>query len=149
MALVRPLVESDFDSWLPLWSGYLEFYEVQISDEVTRHTFNRLVDENSVMFGALAVSQTGEPIGLVHWLLHPGTWSVNDTCYLEDLFVAHDSRGSGVGRALIQHVREWAQAESLAKVYWLTADSNQSAQRLYDRVATKTGFIQYQIPLGN
>ena len=37
-------------------------------------------------------------IGLVHWLTHPSTWSAGPYCYLEDLFVHPDARGSGVGR---------------------------------------------------
>lgn len=145
MISVRPLTSSDFDIWLPLWQGYLEFYEVQISDQVTRATFDRLVDQNISMFGALAISESGEAVGLVNWLMHPGTWSVNDSCYLEDLFVNAEFRGQGVGRALIEHVRQWAETQNAAKVYWLTAESNVTAQQLYDRVAKKTGFIQYQI----
>lgn len=145
MISVRPLTSSDFDIWLPLWQGYLEFYEVQISDQVTQATFDRLVDQNISMFGALAISESGEAVGLVNWLMHPGTWSVNDSCYLEDLFVNAEFRGQGVGRALIEHVRQWAETQNAAKVYWLTAESNVTAQQLYDRVAKKTGFIQYQI----
>lgn len=145
MISVRPLTSSDFDIWLPLWQGYLEFYEVQISDQVTQATFDRLVDQNISMFGALAISESGEAVGLVNWLMHPGTWSVNDSCYLEDLFVNAEFRGQGAGRALIEHVRQWAETQNAAKVYWLTAESNLAAQQLYDRVAKKTGFIQYQI----
>lgn len=145
MISVRPLTSSDFDIWLPLWQGYLEFYEVQISDQVTQATFDRLVDQNISMFGALAISESGEAVGLVNWLMHPGTWSVNDSCYLEDLFVNAEFRGQGAGRALIEHVRQWAETQNAAKVYWLTAESNVAAQQLYDRVAKKTGFIQYQI----
>lgn len=145
MISVRPLTSSDFDIWLPLWQGYLEFYEVQISDQVTQATFDRLVDQNISMFGALAISESGEAVGLVNWLMHPGTWSVNDSCYLEDLFVSAEFRGQGAGRALIEHVRQWAETQNAAKVYWLTAESNVAAQQLYDRVAKKTGFIQYQI----
>jgi GNAT superfamily N-acetyltransferase len=65
--------------------------------------------------------------------------------YLEDLFVSVNARGTGAGRALIEHVHQWAETAGATKVYWLTADSNKTAQQLYDRVATKTGFIHYQI----
>ncbi len=145
MISVRPIQSEDFSIWLPLWQGYLDFYEVEISDEVTRFTFDRLNKSGSSMFGALAVTETEEAVGLVHWLLHPGTWSKNLSCYLEDLFVDGRFRGQGAGRALIAHVNEWATARDVAKMYWLTAESNDTAQHLYDRVAHKTGFIHYQI----
>jgi GNAT superfamily N-acetyltransferase len=145
MLEIRPLNANDFEDWLPLWKGYLEFYETQLADEVTRFTFNRLVDPSIDMHAALAVNDRGEAIGMVTWLTHPGTWAQSDYVYLEDLFVSQTARSSGAGRALIEYVNDWAKSRGLAKVYWLTAESNKIAQRLYDRIATKTGFIHYQI----
>jgi GNAT superfamily N-acetyltransferase len=145
MPTVRALQHDDFDAWLPLWKGYLEFYETELEDEITRHTFERLIDTSTDMFGALSLNDDGEAIGMVNWLTHPGTWSRGQYVYLEDLFVSVNARGTGAGRALIEHVQAWAEAAGATKVYWLTADSNKTAQQLYDRVATKTGFIHYQI----
>jgi GNAT superfamily N-acetyltransferase len=145
MTFVRALQPGDFDAWLPLWKGYLEFYETELEDEITRHTFERLIDTSTDMFGALALNDDGAAIGMVNWLTHPGTWSRGDYVYLEDLYVSSAARGLGAGRALIEHVQAWAEAAGATKVYWLTADSNKTAQQLYDRVATKTGFIHYQI----
>lgn len=145
MPIVRALNKDDFDAWLPLWKGYLEFYETELEDEITRHTFERLIDTSTEMFGALALSDEGDAIGMVNWLTHPGTWSRGKYVYLEDLFVSANARGLGAGRALIEHVHQWSEAAGATKVYWLTADSNKTAQQLYDRVATKTGFIHYQI----
>ena len=33
------------------------------------------------------------------------------------------------------------------RVYWLTHESNTTAQALYDRVASRSGCIQYRLPL--
>jgi GNAT superfamily N-acetyltransferase len=134
MINVRELNASDFDVWLPLWQGYLEFYEVSLDAAITRHTFDRLVASSTSMHGAIALDDAGKTVGMVNWLTHPGTWSTQDKCYLEDLFVAKDARGTGAGRALIEHVREWARLNSADKVYWLTAESNATAQQLYDRL---------------
>ena len=45
-----------------------------------------------------------QALGLVHSIYHRSTWATGDYCYLQDLFVADDARGSGSGRALIEHV---------------------------------------------
>lgn len=145
MPAIRALKSTDFEAWLPLWNGYLEFYETELEPEITRHTFERLIDPATNMHGALALNDEGQAIGMVNWLTHPGTWSAKDYVYLEDLYVAKDARATGAGRALIEHVNEWAKSADIAKVYWLTAETNKTAQLLYDRVATKTGFIHYQI----
>jgi GNAT superfamily N-acetyltransferase len=145
MTHVRALTTDDFDAWLPLWNGYLEFYETKLAPEITRHTFERLTDSTTNMHAALALTEDGEAIGMATWLTHPGTWSRSNYVYLEDLFVSAAARGTGAGRALIEHVSGWADAAGAGKVYWLTAETNKTAQQLYDRVAKKTGFIHYEI----
>ena len=148
MTEIRPLAPADRDAWLPLWHGYLEFYESEVSDEQTALTWNRILDPQFPIHGAVAVGDGGRAIGFVHWLTHAATWSAAPYVYLEDLFVAPEVRGSGAGRALIAHVTEWAKAHDAAKVYWLTQETNTTARALYDRVATPTGFVHYEIGLG-
>ncbi len=149
MVTMTPITLADYEAWLELWNGYLEFYEANLDEETTATTFARLVDPASGINGALARDDDGAAVGLVHWLMHPATWSAAQYCYLEDLFVAPDVRGGGAGKALISHVREWAEREGCAKTYWLTAESNTIARALYDRVATRSGMIHYQIPLNS
>ena len=146
MTSIRAIEQDDFEEWSVLWSGYLRFYESEIADDVTRATFERLVAGRE-LHGALAIDEEGRAIGLVHWLTHPATWSAGEYCYLEDLFVDPDARGGGSGRAMIAHVREWADQAGCAKLYWLTQEGNATARTLYDRVATNTGFTHYQISL--
>ncbi len=143
---IAPLTTADHDDWLPLWHGYLTFYESDLADEVTEVTFARLVAGEG-MHGALARDDAGAAVGFVHWLPQASTWSATSYCYLEDLFVEPGTRGSGVGRALIAHVRAWAEANGCTQVYWLTHDTNTTARTLYDKVAKLSGFIHYEIDL--
>ena len=147
MVVIQHLSSQDRADWLRLWEGYLSFYETELTAETTETTFLRLTAPDSGLHGAIARDDQGTAIGLVHWLTHPATWSGADYYYLEDLFVAPEARGAGAGRALIAHVRAWAEERGSAKVYWLTAESNDIARSLYDRVAARSGLIQYQIPL--
>ncbi|GAA1966072.1 GNAT family N-acetyltransferase [Microbacterium deminutum] len=147
MTRILPLAARDFEDWLPLWHGYLEFYEHELTAEQTMLTFDRLTDPGFPAWGALARDAEGRAIGFVNWLTHPSTWAAQPYCYLEDLFVAPDVRGSGAGRALIETVTTWARERGCAEVYWLTAEKNATARALYDRVAERTGFIHYGIPL--
>lgn len=147
MTDIRPLASSDRDAWLPLWHAYIEFYESEVSDEQTALTWNRLLDPQFPVHGAIAIGEGDRAIGFVHWLTHAATWSAEPYVYLEDLFVAPDTRGAGTGRALIAHVTDWARGHEASKVYWLTQETNATARTLYDRVATHTGFVHYEIGL--
>ena len=148
MIQISTLAASDRREWLTLWRGYLAFYESEVSDHQTALTFERLVEPGYPIHGAIARDAGGSAIGLVHWLTHPATWSKGEYCYLEDLFVSSHARGSGAGRALIGTVTDWARDRGCSKVYWLTAETNSTARALDDRVATHTGFVHYEIPLG-
>lgn len=140
---IRPIASDDFTAWLPLWKGYQSFYRVDIADDVTHLTWQRFLDPAQPVNAALAV-QHGRAIGLVHWIYHRSTWTDGDYCYLQDLFVAPDVRGTGAGRALIEHVYADARRRNAARVYWLTHETNQTAMHLYDRIADRSGFVQYR-----
>lgn len=140
---IRNLLATDHDAWLPLWRGYQSFYNVDLPVETTRLTWARIVDPAEPIFGALALA--GEnPVGMVHWIFHRSCWTVSNYCYLQDLFVTPDHRGSGAGRKLIEHVYAAAQSAGSAHVYWLTHQTNTTAMLLYDRIATRTGFVEYE-----
>ncbi len=146
MTTIAALADADFDDWSGLWRGYLTFYGTELPDEISGDTFRRIV-EGRDLHGAVARDDDGRAIGIVHWLTHPATWSTSPYCYLEDLYVDGESRGSGVGRKLIAHVRDWAVENGCEKVYWLTQETNMTARALYDRAATHTGYTHYQIAL--
>lgn len=140
---IAPLTSADYDDWLPLWRGYQTFYEVDIPEETTRVTFARLNDASEPMGAFLAREESGRAIGMVHWIMHRSCWTVGDYCYLQDLFVAPDIRGGGVGGKLIEAVYEVARNHGCSRVHWLTQFTNQRAMILYDKIATKSGFMQY------
>jgi ribosomal protein S18 acetylase RimI-like enzyme len=57
---------------------------------------------------------------------------------------ARAGSGSGIARALIEHVYADAKRRGAARVHWLTHESNHQAMQLYDRIADRSGFIQYR-----
>ncbi|MFC4174275.1 GNAT family N-acetyltransferase [Microvirga sp. GCM10011540] len=140
---IRPFRSEDRQAWEPLWQGYLTFYKTSLTPEVTETTWQRLLDQAEPMHGLAAVLD-GRVVGIVHYLYHRSTWTVGNYCYLQDLFTSEEARGRGVGRALIEAVYEKAQADGASRVYWLTHETNTSAQALYEKVAARSGFIQYR-----
>jgi GNAT superfamily N-acetyltransferase len=144
---LRALRPGDHDAWMPLWRGYQAFYRVDIPAATSAVTWQRLLDPSEPMHGVLAW-QGERAVGLVHWIYHRSCWTVGDYCYLNDLFAEPDVRGHGVGRALIEHVYAAAAGHGCSRVYWLTHESNAVAMRLYDRIAERSGFVQYRKALG-
>jgi GNAT superfamily N-acetyltransferase len=141
--IVKPLEPGDRAQWEPLWSGYQDFYKVVIPPETTDITWNRFFDPSEPMY-ALGAFDGDRLVGIVHYIFHRSTWLPTVSCYLQDLFVLPDQRGRSIGRALIEAVYAAADREGAGRVYWLTQETNEAGRRLYDRVATYHGFIQYR-----
>ena len=141
--VIRPLAPADRRAWEPLWQGYLSFYEATLPDAVTETTWARLNDPSEPMF-ALGATVDGRLSGIVHFLYHRSCWTIGDYCYLQDLFVADEARGRGLGRALIEAVAVKAREAGASRLYWLTKEDNRTARLLYDKVAERSGFIQYR-----
>ncbi|MDH0745997.1 GNAT family N-acetyltransferase [Pseudomonas sp. GD03842] len=143
---IRPVTADDRSAWLPLWKAYLTFYKTELPDAVTDSTWKRFLDSNEPTNAALAW-QNGKAVGLVHFIYHRSNWSINVSCYLQDLLVTPEQRGTGMGRKLIEHVYATAKKAGADKVHWLTHETNTTAIQLYERIAERPGFIQFRKPL--
>ena len=141
--IIRPIRQDDRGGWEPLWRGYLEFYRAALAPEVTERTWAALFESTSGVHGLVA-EQQGELVGLAHLILHPTTWAVRPSCYLEDLYIAKPWRGRGIGRALIEGIYAFADESGAGRVYWLTQEYNAPARSLYDTLGRRTSFVVYE-----
>jgi GNAT superfamily N-acetyltransferase len=140
---IRPLAPADRQVWEPLWRDYLAFYETELPAAVYDSTFARLTSGDPREFRGLLAWQGDRAVGLAHYLFHRSCWKIEDSCYLQDLFVSPDLRGGGVGRALIAAVGAAAEAAGNPGVWWLTQEFNYRGRMLYDKVGVRTPFIRY------
>jgi GNAT superfamily N-acetyltransferase len=145
--LIRAVERSDFEGWKPLWDGYNAFYgrkgETALPDRITKMTWSRFFDGYEPVH-ALVAEQAGKLLGLTHFIFHRSTIMIEPICYLQDLFTLESARGKGVGRALIQEVYRRAEQAGASRVYWHTHETNETAMKLYDKVADKSGFVVYR-----
>ena len=140
--VIRPLGAGERAAWEPLWRGYLDFYKATQTPEATDIAWRRVHDPNEPMF-ALGAYVDGKLLGIVHYLYHRSFWTTGDYCYLQDLFVLETARGRGLARALIEAVYAKAKEAGASCVYWNTQETNATARALYDKVAERSGFIEY------
>lgn len=145
MISIGRLEPEDRAEWEALFRGYNAFYGRPSPDQemIDRAWREFQADER---MHALGARLDGQLVGITHFFVHVSTTSP-DVCYLQDLFTAPEARGHGVGRALIQAVADWARERGCVRVYWHTHDSNETARRLYDKVAVNRGFIEYNLQL--
>jgi GNAT superfamily N-acetyltransferase len=145
--LIRTVREEDANGWLRLWQQYCEFYKVDVHADITRGTWERLLDPSHQIYCLLALNKADQVVGFANYVLHPCTWDLHSACYLEDLFVESTLRGRGIGKQLIDNLLERCAENGWARMYWHTQEHNSRARRLYDQFCQRDDRVRYTIYL--
>ncbi|MCY1216017.1 hypothetical protein D9M72_278790 [compost metagenome] len=137
--------ESDRSAWNELHAGFAAFYGVQQTDEMRDRVWSWIRDGQ--LECRLALDGAGNPIGLTHFREYVRPLFAVRGGFLDDLFVAPEARGSGSAAALIRAVADIGHERGWSSIRWITRDNNYRAGTLYDRVASRTDWITYDITL--
>jgi GNAT superfamily N-acetyltransferase len=141
---IRPLQSHDYAQWLPLWNANNLGV---VNEAVTARTWARLMDADENVCG-LAAEQDGNLVGLLHYILHPTTGSLDPACYMQDVFVAENARRHGIARKLVEALIAEGRKQGWARIYWLAEGKNEAAAALYKNLGVQLDFNLYVVPLG-
>lgn len=145
--VIRDANAADEASWRGLWAQYLTFYKVVLPEDVTAHTWARILDPASRV--SMRVAEVdGILAGFAIHHFHDSTWVKTPDCYLEDLFLDAAFRGRGIGRALIDDLIAITKAKGWSRLYWHTDRDNETARKLYDSYAAEDGHVRYRLKFG-
>ncbi|KEP71586.1 GNAT family acetyltransferase [Thioclava dalianensis] len=145
MLKITPITQTDRAAWEPLFRGYCAFYKSDPEPAIAP-VWSWICDPQSGLRAALARDASGRALGLVHWEVILRPLKGETICYIHDLFVDPEARGTGAGRALIEHVQGAAREAGAGAVRLATQEGNATARRLYDQFAPASDFILYTFP---
>ena len=77
------------------------------------------------------------PVGFALFFHNFSTFLGRPGIYLEDLFVVPEERGSGVGRALLEHLARLAVNRGCGRLEWAVLDWNRDAIAFYERLGAR------------
>jgi ribosomal protein S18 acetylase RimI-like enzyme len=81
----------------------------------------------------------GEPVAVAQVRYRWSVWWDAEDCWLEDLYVRPEARGSGIGRALAEEVIDRATKRACRRVELDVNSENRAAQALYRSLGFDTG----------
>jgi GNAT superfamily N-acetyltransferase len=144
---IAPVGADDLDDLLPLMRAYCDFYAVAPSDDDLLSLSRALIaDPDREGVQLIARDGDGAPRGFatIFW-----TWSTTRGCrigVMNDLFVAPETRGSGLADALIAACAERCRDHGGRTLQWQTAPDNLRAQAVYDRVGgRRSQWFEYEL----
>lgn len=129
-----------------MYAAYLDFYNTSLTDEQMDRVWLWLHDEAHEVEGLVAVSASGDVVGLAHYrpFARPSSASIGG--YLDDLFVDPAQRGSGAADTLLTALQILADERGWSVVRWITAEGNYRARAKYDEHALRTSWVTYDMP---
>ena len=130
---VTAATTTDLAALLPLFAGYLEFYQVpRPVAEIRRFLQERLAKGDAQLF--ISRDAQGEAQGFVQLYPLQASLALASSWLLSDLYVAPSARRQGVAESLMNAAREHAQASGACGLQLETAKTNLAGQALYQRL---------------
>lgn len=130
------------DEWRELYAAYARFYQTSLSADAAGRVWEWI--GQGQLRGLGVENEQGALQGIAHWAVILRPLRAQPMAYLHDLFVTPDARGQGAARALIHAASRQAKEEGCSTMRWATAADNETAMRLYDRIAQKTQWVIYE-----
>jgi GNAT superfamily N-acetyltransferase len=144
---IEPPTPQDKPAWEALFLGYRRFYEMPDDPEIIERVWGWINNPNHQTECLLARDAGGDPIGLAHFRSLARPLSGTEAGFLDDLFVAEASRGSGAADALVNAIAEIGRTRNWSWLRWFTAEDNYRGRGFYDRVAHVTPWKTYQVDI--
>jgi len=101
----------------------------------------QLAEEDVAVFVA---ERAGTILGYVYAGVEPRSWKeLRDLAgFIHDVVVDPAERGAGVGTRLIETAAEWLARRGVPRVMLWTAEKNQDAQRLFERLGFRRTMVE-------
>lgn len=143
----RPLRVDDRVDWERLYAGYAAFYRVDQTAAMRDTVWSWIFDPHHETEALVAADSNGRLVGLAHFRPFARPLSATTGGFLDDLFVDPSARGSGAAGVLLDAVAAEGRKRGWSVIRWITAEDNYRARGLYNRKASKTHWLTYDIKL--
>jgi GNAT superfamily N-acetyltransferase len=115
------------------------------SDNAFHAGVERLIETRDTEFLLAAPHDDAPPAAVAQLRFRFSVWTAAEDCWLEDVYVTEEARGSGLGRAIAAAAIERAAARGCRRIELDVDDSNAAARALYESLgfAEKGGGSAY------
>jgi GNAT superfamily N-acetyltransferase len=129
-------------AWRGLFVSYCAAGGIDATDASVSRVWSWIADP-SAQTSCLVASIGRGLVGFVHFRVFERPITASTGLWIDDLYVDPSCRGRGTAGALIGAVRAEAGRDGHDVVRWTTRETNDSARRAYDRLATRAPVVVY------
>lgn len=132
--LIREIKEKDLDQLLILCNKHADYERVLYRSEGKKEKLlAAFFSEQKQVYGMI-VEVLGKIIGYASYTFDFSTWDAQKFIYLDCLYLEKDFRSYGIGKVLIEKIKEIGQINGCINMQWQTPDFNERAIKFYNRI---------------
>jgi GNAT superfamily N-acetyltransferase len=135
--VIRPATAADVPAIADLIRGLARYEKLEQDVTMTEELLAKNLFGPKPFAETLIAQEAAAPIGFALFFHNFSTFLAKPGIYLEDLFVAPEHRGRGIGRALLKELARIAVERGCGRLEWSVLDWNRDAIAFYERLGAK------------
>ena len=130
---IREVERGDLDQLVALCAAHAAYEQCDYVPQGKREALEVSLFGEQPLLQVLVVVEGKRLLGYVTFVKQFSTWDAAHYLYMDCLFLLEESRGLGIGRALLGEVMEAASKLGCSEIQWQTPVSNKRAIAFYTR----------------
>jgi len=135
---IRPFQAQDIDQLIGLCAAHAAYEQSDYSEEGKREALREILASPQAEIQCLVVAAGPELVGYATCIQQFSTWDAAYYLYMDCLYLTEAFRGYGIGKELLDRIKQIAKEEACFQVQWQTPTANTQAIRFYQREGATT-----------
>jgi GNAT superfamily N-acetyltransferase len=131
--IIRQVDENDLPELLMLIGEHADFEQAPFDPVPNMEKLRRALFDHPFKLNCWVVEQQGKLTGYVSFAFDFSTWSASEFMYMDCLYLRENSRGKGIGAAILKKLYRAAQERNCINIQWQTPAFNQAAIDFYHK----------------
>jgi GNAT superfamily N-acetyltransferase len=144
---IRPVTKNDLPAIINFIQELADYEKEPDAVEANEAMLEKALFTSNKQAEGLIAEIDDKPVGFAIFFHNFSTWKGRHGLYLEDLYVAFDQRGKGVGKKLLIRLASIAKERDCARFEWSALDWNTSAIDFYKSIGAypMTGWSTFRL----
>lgn len=142
---IRFAERPDIEEIVNLCKLHAAFEKATYDEKNKADLLSKALFEGTNTLKCLVIVDTKKLVGYATFVKQFSTWNANYYLYLDCLFLLEESRGMGIGRRVLDFLRDYAIEQNCFNMEWQTPTFNENAISFYIKIGavpkTKERFI--------
>jgi len=135
---IRFIQKNDLDELLCLCEAHALYEKARFSKERKKENLTKHLFSSTPILYCLVIELDSKLIGYATYMKQYSTWDADFYVYMDCLFLNEKSRGLGLGKELMNKIKEEAKKLGCDLIQWQTPTFNTGAINFYKKIGAES-----------